>query len=389
MKQILILIIISILISCQSNQTNENDSASNEDTTNYALSDIEESSLWNTIDKLNTELSKLEKYPSKDVLERLFKESVRILNSHKLSDAFDVFRSEAYDSDDFSIIEQYENRCKPAITVDIGGESNNMGVNIDYFIEKCRPKTAEYKFFELAKDGFYTSSDLNIGNAEFPQWIEETESGFQGVVIIESAKKYLQKWKSVQKELKGFYRDIADTTIHCLKTEINNNGENNNENAIPSDAVEGDFDGDGTTEYVWLVPPKFPEVQNEDNFGECDGLCECYLKFSNDKIPPIKLEDCIGGAPVKEGDLNNDGADEVGILPQWWTSCWRNYQVYTLRNNKWKYVVAPFPTHCNQWEEGVDAIKKDNSKQGYVIIHYSLFTDEDIVVLSKSVQVER
>ena len=52
-------------------------------------------------------------------------------------------------------------------------------------------------------------------------------------------------------------------------------------------------------------------------------------------------------------------------------------------------MVAPFPTHCNQWEEGVDAIKKDNSKQGYVIIHYSLFTDEDIVVLSKSVQVER
>ena len=126
------------------------------------------------------------------------------------------------------------------------------------------------------------------------------------------------------------------------------------------------------------MPPKFPKEQNEDNFGDCDGLCECYLMFSNDKIPPIKLENCIGGTPVNEGDLNNDGADEIGILPEWWTSCWRDYHVYTFRNNEWKYVVAPFATHCNQWEEGVDAIKKDDSKQGYVIINYSYFTGEEI-----------
>lgn len=395
MKQTLILIVIAILISCQSNKTNkmdesnQNDSVSNQDSTYHALSDTENLSLWNTIDKINNELSKLDKYPSIDVLERLFKESVTISNSNELSDEFNNLRSEAYDSDNFSIIDQYVNRCKPAITVAIMGESNNMGVNIDYFITICRPKTAEYNFFELAKDGFYTSSNLSVGTAEFPEWIEQTESSFQGIVVTEKAKTYLQKWQSIQKNQKGFLRDIADTTIYCLQIEINNNLENKKESSIPAEAVIGDFDGDSITEYVWLVPPKFPKEQNEDNFGDCDGLCECYLMFSNDKIPPIKLENCIGGTPVNEGDLNNDGADEVGILPQWWTSCWRNYQVYTLRNNKWKYVVAPFPTHCNQWEEGVDAIKKDNSKQGYVIIHYSLFTDEDIVVLSKSVQVER
>ena len=111
--------------------------------------------------------------------------------------------------------------------------------------------------------------------------------------------------------------------------------------------------------------------------------------FSNDKIPPIKLENCIGGTPVNEGDLNNDGADEIGILPEWWTSCWRDYHVYTFRNNEWKYVVAPFATHCNQWEEGVDAIKKDDSKQGYVIINYSYFTGEETVTLSKSVVAKR
>jgi hypothetical protein len=52
-------------------------------------------------------------------------------------------------------------------------------------------------------------------------------------------------------------------------------------------------------------------------------------------------------------------------------------------------VVAPFATHCNQWEEGVDAIKKDDSKQGYVIINYSYFTGEETVTLSKSVVAKR
>jgi len=161
------------------------------------------------------------------------------------------------------------------------------------------------------------------------------------------------------------------------------------ENPIQTNAVKGDFDGDGSTEYVWCVPPKFPKVQNENNFGECDGECECYLKFSNDKIPSIKLKSCIGGTPVNEGDLNDDGADEVGILPSWWTSCWRSYEVFTLRNNEWKFVVEPFSTHCNQWENGVDAIQKDNSKPGYVIIHYSFHTGEDIVTLTKSVLAEK
>ena len=59
MKQILILIIISILISCQSNKTNkmdesnQNNSVSNQDIAYHPLSDNENLSLWATIDKFN------------------------------------------------------------------------------------------------------------------------------------------------------------------------------------------------------------------------------------------------------------------------------------------------------------------------------------------------
>lgn len=141
-------------------------------------------------------------------------------------------------------------------------------------------------------------------------------------------------------------------------------------------------------ETMWLKYPKFHKNQTEDSFGECDGPCDCYIQFSDPAIPAIKLENCIGGTPVNEGDLNNDGFDEIGILPSWWTSCWHEYKVYTYKNGQWQYLVDPITTHCDQWEEGVDAISKDKSKPGYVTIRYSEFTDEGIEIKTKSVKLK-
>ncbi len=162
-----------------------------------------------------------------------------------------------------------------------------------------------------------------------------------------------------------------------------------NDISIPKNAVKGDFNGDGISEYVWLVKPKFLKKHSEESIGECDGNCECYLKFSDNNIPSIKIENCIGGFPVNEGDLNDDGADEIGILPDWWTSCWRDYEVFTFRNGNWKYLVEPFPTHCNQWDNGTKAIVKDLNKSGYVIIKYSVHTGTDIITKTKSLKAER
>lgn len=158
---------------------------------------------------------------------------------------------------------------------------------------------------------------------------------------------------------------------------------------IANNIVLGDFDGDGKQEYATLITPKFPQPQTENNLGECVGDCNCVIKFSNEKIPTIKIESCISGNPVNEGDLNEDGADEIGILPGWWTSCWKGYDVYTLKNGNWKFLVKPISTHCIQWEKGVDAIEKDLSIKGNVIIRYSKFTGTDIVTKVKSIPIER
>lgn len=157
---------------------------------------------------------------------------------------------------------------------------------------------------------------------------------------------------------------------------------------IPDEAKIGDYNGDGKTEYVWLVPPKFPK-ENDENYSidSCIGMCNCVLEFSDKSIPPVPVSNCIGGIPNNEGDLNNDNADEVGILPDWWTSCWIEYQVFTYENSKWSYVIEPFSTHCNQWDSGIDAIQKDKYRDGYVIINYSMFTEDSIVTLSKSIPI--
>ncbi|MFN8285985.1 MAG: hypothetical protein U0V74_04490 [Chitinophagales bacterium] len=152
-----------------------------------------------------------------------------------------------------------------------------------------------------------------------------------------------------------------------------------------SDTIEGDFNGDGVKEKMWLNPPK---ISNMEEF-ECDGSCDGYITFSNANLPPIRMEDCIDGSPVNEGDLNGDGADDVGMLPGWFTSCWHQYHVFSFRNGKWIDVVNPFDTHCSQWEDGVDAVSVDPKKPGHVIIRYMSTSDADFVIKEKSIKAKR
>ncbi len=151
---------------------------------------------------------------------------------------------------------------------------------------------------------------------------------------------------------------------------------------------KGDFNGDGIVESVFIKIPEFPKGSPEDVYGDCLGKCDCYLKFSDKNIPSIKIENCIGGEPENLGDLNNNGIDEIGILPQWWTSCWMNYKVYTFKNGNWKYLVEPIQTHCNSWTENFKIIEKDPNIDGNVIIRYTEMSDNmDFVPKIKSIKV--
>jgi len=171
-----------------------------------------------------------------------------------------------------------------------------------------------------------------------------------------------------------------------LVTDKNLAKKSRNKVNIPKDAVRGDFNGDGKLDYMWLQAPKLKTGEDQMN---CVGECTSYIMFSDPTIASIEVASCIGGAPANLGDLNKNGADEIGLNPSWFTSCWSPFYVWTFKNGTWINAVEPFSTHCNQWEEGINPIEKDFNNEGNVIIRYSEHTGEDVVIKSKSIKIAR
>lgn len=146
-----------------------------------------------------------------------------------------------------------------------------------------------------------------------------------------------------------------------------------------SEGILGDYDGNGTKEYAY--------TKVSDCGDECDGACETVIYFSDKNIKSFTISPANDGTLYNLKDLNNDGKDDIGFYPNWCTSCWHPLYVYTLSKNGWKPLLSPISTHCSQWEDEKFPIKKDPKKKGYVIITTSIWKDDDIKVISKSIKV--
>lgn len=147
-----------------------------------------------------------------------------------------------------------------------------------------------------------------------------------------------------------------------------------------SDSTKGDFNGDGNMEAAVLKAPQLNSTQDECVKGDCTA----YILFTpSSKIGPIIINNCIGGTPDNLGDLDGDGADEIGLHPDWFTSCWQGYFVFTYKKGKWKPLVPTITTHCIQWEKGIRPIEKDPKQKGYAIIHYSKMNEDGEIVVRK------
>ena len=92
---------------------------------------------------------------------------------------------------------------------------------------------------------------------------------------------------------------------------------------------KGDFNGDSTQEKMWLQLEK------------PNGTLESWstIHFSDKNIPILPVMSCIGGIPHNEGDLDGDGADEISLIPWWYSSRFTGFRVFSLKNGRWFSLI--------------------------------------------------
>lgn len=134
---------------------------------------------------------------------------------------------------------------------------------------------------------------------------------------------------------------------------------------LEKEVIIGDFDGDGTIEslqetFISLldsssIPKYYFETQEtfEKKQKEIYDLKpNLTLSSSNPKIEELLLSKhkrILGTAWLKnEGDLNNDGNDEISVVIDWadWSSV-NHCMIYTFKDEKWNELLK-FQIH--DWE---------------------------------------
>lgn len=138
-----------------------------------------------------------------------------------------------------------------------------------------------------------------------------------------------------------------------------------------SDTIIGDFNGDGKMENAWFIDKGVSAFEKCKESGD-KNLCEGIIQFSDKKINQLVIENCPMGIFKNEKDLNGDGKDEIGILPYWFSSGCRQYDVFSLKDTKWILVCAPISNTYNMREAGIVLIEKDKNRNGYAMIRESV-----------------
>jgi hypothetical protein len=152
---------------------------------------------------------------------------------------------------------------------------------------------------------------------------------------------------------------------------------------LPADPETGHFVSKDRSLLVNILP-----AQINKSKAECDGGCVTTLKFSDGRVPSIAIKDCISGELTNLGDLNGDGLDELGFLPDRFAGCRQDYRVFTYKNKKWEDAVAPFPANYDEFEAaGVKPVVKDPTKPGYVLVTFSVVEANRIVLKTKSIKI--
>lgn len=149
---------------------------------------------------LNMIVQKEPSYLSQARLERLLKETITL--SGQMRKEFVTVRTQALEMGDINQLEGYTQGIEPLISVRVVGEETFISPNIEWFYSKSAPSTLENRFFALARTG----------------WCDTARNCF-GAARRGAGNNLLQRWRRLQPQLTGIFKDVADQTITQLKVQ--------------------------------------------------------------------------------------------------------------------------------------------------------------------------
>lgn len=134
--------------------------------------------------------------------------------------------------------------------------------------------------------------------------------------------------------------------------------------------ASGDYDGDGRTETVRVTSPSDFMDSNGNEFEESKLVVT--IAFPSSELPKISIKESITVYLVNEGDLDGDGADELGVVPGRGYGIWSWYHLYTFKKGQWDQLIYPFRVHFDDLRDDFDFVKKHPKIAGSLIITHTV-----------------
>lgn len=129
-------------------------------------------------------------------------------------------------------------------------------------------------------------------------------------------------------------------------------------------------------------------IQSVEEMECMNDACGSTIHFDNPAIPPAYVDQSLNLSITNLGDLDGDGSDEIGALPDWWTSNIHTYKILTLKNGQWRRLVPSPTVHlANMYEHPYIPAEKIPGKPGYIRIReYDL---EEMEVVESEVKIPK
>ncbi|MCD9855832.1 hypothetical protein LUD75_13995 [Epilithonimonas sp. JDS] len=107
--------------------------------------------------------------------------------------------------------------------------------------------------------------------------------------------------------------------------------------------IEGHFLGNGKA----IVATATKTKEAKGNPIENGTPAEYEIRFSDKKLKPIKIG-CCEMTLINEGDLDNNGADDLSVFQAPMNGCTYSMTTYSFINGNWRKIVDTFliPTGC-------------------------------------------